>query len=448
MPRLFCIVALFLTACHVTAGEPTPRWPQLLGPQRDGIVRETGLNVDWQNKPPKTLWKVPLGPAFSSLTIVGDRVYTMAKRETRDAIVCLEADTGKEFWFVDAVPSYLDVQRQGAGPRATPTYQAGKLYCLFGMGELWCVNTDGKKLWQADIFKDTGAKNHHGATKYQWGVSMSPLVEGELVIVQPGGDKGNSVAAYHKDTGKVVWTTGNDPMGYASPIAVNITGTRQLIVPTGQSILGLEPVKGTVLWRYTFGNQFNATAASPVWTPTSPRREERSQGEGLKSSPLPGGRGQGEGVLFVSAAYGAGCAALEIVPPSATSKTWTVREKWKNKTKFQNLMATSMIVDGHIYGCHGDLSAFALRCLDLKSGAIKWEERVPGRYGFLALDRHIVCVHERGSVQLIEAKPDAYKVVGELPNLLAYKTWAAPAFANGKLFLRDERHVVCVDLRK
>jgi outer membrane protein assembly factor BamB len=110
-------------------------------------------------------------------------------------------------------------------------------------------------------------------------------------------------------------------------------------------------------------------------------------------------------------------------------------------------MATSMIVDGHIYGCHGDLSAFAMRCLELKTGAIKWEERVPGRYGFLALGKHIVCVHERGAVQLIEAKPDAHKVVGELPNLLAYKTWAAPAFADGKLYLRDERHVVCVDLR-
>ncbi len=431
MPRFLTLLHLFAGASFVLAGEPTPAWPQLLGPQRDGIVRQTGLNLDWQNKPPKTLWKVPLGSAFSSLTIVtppqpplakggNGGVYTLAKRDARDGIVCLDFNTGKERWFVDAVPSYLDFQKQGAGPRSTPTYDNGKLYCLFGMGELWCVNTDGKKLWQADILKDTGAKNHQGE-RFYWGVSMSPLVVGDLVIVQPGGDKNNSVAAYHKDTGKLLWTVGSDTMGYASPIAITVAGTKQLIVPTGQSILGLEPTKGTLLWRYAFGNQFNATAASPVWN---------------------------SDLLFVSAAYGAGCAALEIVPPNSTSKSWTVREKWKNKTKFQNLMATSMIVDGYIYGCHGDLSAFVLRCLNLNTGAIEWEERVSGRYGFLAMNGHLLCVHERGSVQLLEAKPGAYKVVGELPNLLAYKTWAAPAFADGRLLLRDERHVLCLDLRK
>jgi len=420
MSRFFFSVILLGFVSPLSAGEPTPAWPQLLGPKRDGIVRETGLNVDWQSKPPKILWKVPLGSACSSLTIVGDRVYTMAKQDKRDGIVCLETNTGKEVWFADAVPTYLDFQKQGAGPRSTITYHAGKLYCLFGMGELWCVNTDGKKLWQADIFKDTGAQHHQG-DKYWWGVSMSPLVEGDLVIVQPGGDKNNSVAAYHKDTGKLVWMSGNDPMGYASPIAIDVAGTRQLVVPTGRSILGLEPKKGAILWRYAFGNMFNATAATPLWS---------------------------NDLLFVSAAYGAGCAALEIAPPAGSSASWTVREKWTNKTKFQNLMATSMIVDGHIYGCHGDLSAFAMRCLDLKTGAIKWEERAQGRYGFLALGKHIVCVHEGGSLQLIEATPQEYKVVGELPNLLAKKTWAAPAFADGKLYLRDQQHVVCIDLRK
>src|SRR5205823_9321399 len=141
----------------------------------------------------------------------------------------------------DIAPTYLDKQPQGPGPRSTPTYHDGKLYCLMPMGELVCVTAaEGKRVWSANQFKDTGTTNPSNEF-YYWGVSVSPLVEGDLVIVQPGGNKNNSVAAYHKDTGKLVWTAGNDPHCYGSPIAVTIGGVRQLIVPTGNSVLGLEP---------------------------------------------------------------------------------------------------------------------------------------------------------------------------------------------------------------
>jgi outer membrane protein assembly factor BamB len=419
--RWALILIVLIQAHAVSAGEPEALWPQLLGPERNGIVRSQGLNLDWSKRPPKVLWKVPLGSAFSSFAVMGDNVYTLANRGARDGVVCLDLADGKERWFVEAAPRYLDQQKHGPGPRSTPTYAHGKLYCLFGRGELVCLSASGKRLWQADIFKDTGAINRDGTTKYFWGVSMSPLVEGDLVIVQPGGEQGNAVAAFHKDTGQLVWKSGNDTMGYASPIAINVAGSRQVVVPTGSSILGLEPATGRVLWRYAFGNQFNATAATPVWN---------------------------RDLLFVSAAYGAGCAALEIMPPDKQSEPWTVREKWKNKTKFQNLMATSMIVDGHIYGCHGDLSAFTLRCLDQMTGAIKWEQRMEGRYSFLALEKHIVCVYERGTATLIEATPAAYAPKGELPMLLGNKTWAAPAFAAGRVLLRDQQHALCLDLRE
>ena len=418
-----CVFLMFLSSHAAVAAD----WPQFLGPNRDGIVRDKGLNVDWKSKAPATLWKVPIGNAFSSVIIVDKKIYTQAKRGTNDGIVCLDAKDGKEVWHFDVAPTYIDKQRHGFGPRSTPVHDQGKLYCLFPMGELVCMTTDGKKVWQANIFKDTGAKNHAGETFY-WGVSMSPLVEGDLVIVQPGGTKGNSVAAYDKNTGKLVWTAGSDPMGYASPIVATIAGKKQLIVPTGQSVLGLGPTKGEVLWRHEFGNQYNATAASPIWA---------------------------DNVLFVSAAYGAGSAALEILPPAKENgepspvkgEAWTVREKWKQK-KMQTLMATSMVLDGHIYGCSGDLSAFMMRCVSLTSGEVKWEERVQGRLGLLALEGHLLCVGERGDVLLVEAQPRSYVVKAELPKLLAFKTWAAPAFADGKLYLRDERHLVCLDLRK
>src|SRR5271170_1200370 len=110
-------------------------WPCFLGPNRNGISTETGLNVDWNKKPPKVLWKVPLGKGFSSLAIVQGKIYTMTERNKRQLVVCLDADSGKELWARDLAPGYLDVQRMGPGPRATPTYHDGKLYCLFPLGQ-------------------------------------------------------------------------------------------------------------------------------------------------------------------------------------------------------------------------------------------------------------------------------------------------------------------------
>jgi outer membrane protein assembly factor BamB len=410
-------ITAIIVACPLAAADD---WPQILGPERNGIITDTGLNLDWKTTPPKILWKVPIGHAYSSVAIVGDRLFTMAKRDERDIALCLDTNTGKELWSYEAVPSYIDVQKQGAGPRATPTYHQGKLYCLFARGELLCLTDKGEKLWQRDMFKDTGAKSQEGEF-YYWGVSMSPLVEGDVVIVQPGGTKNNSVAAYHKDTGKLLWTTGSDPMGYASPIAITVDGTRQVVVPTGQSILGIEPTKGKILWRYPFGNKFNVTCAIPVWK---------------------------DNLLFVSAAYGGGCAALEIIRRGKGDDPWTVRKKWTNKKEMQNLMATSMIVDGHIYGCHGDLAAFFLRCLDLQTGKVNWEKRVEGRYSLLALEKHILCWYERGNLSLIEATPAAFRLKAELPELLTYKSWAMPAYTDGKLYLRDQRHLLCLDLWK
>ena len=413
--RLLAFLVFAIVASPATAHD----WPQFLGPNRDGVVTETGLNWDWKAKPPKVLWKVPLGSAFSSAAVVGNRLFTMAKNGAMDGVVCLDADTGKTLWTFDFVPSYLDQQKQGAGPRATPTHDNGKIYCLFARGELLCLDVHGKKLWDAHTFNDVGSKSNEAEFRY-WGVSLSPIVEGNLVIVQPGGTKNNAVAAYDKNTGKLVWTTGSDPAGYSSPIAIDVGGTRQIVMPTGQSILGIAPAKGEILWRYTFGNQFNATCANPVWA---------------------------DNKLFVSAGYGAGAALLDIVPPKSPAEKWATREVWATKKNLNNLMATSVVHNGHLYGCHGEFVWF-MRCLDFKTGKIKWDERVTSRQSLLLAEGHLLSMSERGTLTLLEANPDRYVVKAELPNILTYKTWAIPALVNGKLYIRDERQMLCLDLRK
>jgi outer membrane protein assembly factor BamB len=393
-------------------------WPEFLGPHRNGIAADKGLNWDWDKAPPRVLWKVPLGNGFSSLIVVGDRLYTMSQRGQRDVVVCLDAKTGKEIWACDAAANYVDRQKQGPGPRATPTFHEGKLYCQMARGELLCIRADdGKELWRKDIFKDTGAKSCEGEYFY-WGVSFSPLVVDAAVIVQPGGTSGNSVVAFHKDSGKLLWKTGNDPINYGSPILINVAGQRQVVCPTGQSVLGLDPLKGTVFWRYPFGNQFNATGANPVWA---------------------------DGILFVSAAYGGGCAALEL---RRQDQAWQARPQWKSRKSLQALFATTIAHDGFLYGCHGDLGVNLLRCLDLKTGHIKWDQRLPGRSTLLGVDGHLLMLDERGTLHLVEMNPQRYVHKSSLPALLAYKAWAVPALAAGRLYLRDQHHVVCLDLRR
>jgi outer membrane protein assembly factor BamB len=409
--------ALFLPPADAS-DQKRPAWPEFLGPERNGISRETGLNLNWEATPPKVLWKVPLGSGYGSFAVVGDRLFTMARRGQRDFVLCLDAGSGKEVWAHDAAPTYVDKQKQGSGPRATPTYHRGKLYCLLPMGELICLSAaDGRKLWEQDTFKDVGARNPAGGFFY-WGESVSPLVAGDLVIVQPGGRKDNSVAAFHKDTGELVWTAGDDGPGYGSPILITVAGRQQVVCPTGMSLLGLDPVKGGVLWRVPFGNKFNANCANPVWA---------------------------EDTLFMSAAYGVGSIALEIVPKEGG---WEARERWRSRKNLQTLFCTSIIQDGHIYGCSGDLSAIFLRCLDLKTGDILWEERLPGRSTLLGVEGHLLILDERGSLQLVEMNPKEFRPKGTMAELLTYKAWAAPALAGGKLYLRDEHSAVCLDLRR
>jgi outer membrane protein assembly factor BamB len=267
-----------------------------------------------------------------------------------------------------------------------------------------------------DVVKDNGAKDRTGDF-YFWGHSASPLVEGDRVIVQPGGAKDNSVVAYHRDTGKRRWAVGGDPSGYASPIAITAGKSRQVVVPTGQSVLGIDPATGKLLWRYAFGNRFDATCATPVWS---------------------------EGLLFVSAAYGVGCVALEIVPDG---DGWTARARWRNKN-LQTLMATSIVQGGHVYGCHGDLGRMYLRCLDLKTGAIKWEEPQKGRCALIAAEGHLIILGERGTLQLAEINPARLVSKGELPDVLTFKAWAMPALAKKRLYVRDQKQLVCLDLEK
>jgi outer membrane protein assembly factor BamB len=376
---------------------------------------ETGLNLDWKKSQPKVVWQVPGGAAFSSLAIVEGKVVTGCERGKADGVLCLEAASGKELWFREVGPAYVDKQRQGAGPRATPTVAGGVVYASMATGELAALKlADGSELWKVNIVTLAGVKDRAGEQFY-WGQSASPLVEGDLVIVQPGGTNGRSVLALDKNTGKIVWQVGDDVMGYASPIAIDLGKRRLLIVPTGQAVLGLDPVKGELLFRQPFGNQFGATCSTPVWT--------------------------GE-VLLLSAAYGGGTLALELSP---NGDKIDVKEKWKSRD-LMSLMAPLIVRNGQLLAFHGDLSRFGIRSLDVATGNLLWTHNLPGRLCFVWAEDHLFGVTEQGTIQLIKPGEKGVSIEGEITDLLKGRVWAMPALVGKRLYLRDARTILCLDV--
>jgi outer membrane protein assembly factor BamB len=412
---IFC--SSLLTPAAEDAAD-SAEWGQFLGPRRDGISGDKGLNLDWTAKKPNEVWKAPVGAGFSSISCVGERLFTMVSRDKRDYAVCLDAANGKELWAIDLSPAYLDKQRQGPGPRATPTYHQGKLYCLHPMGDLFCLNAnDGSEVWKVNIFEMSKAPNPSDKIFY-WGLSASPLIEGDLVIVQPGGDKENAVLAVNKDSGKRVWSTGSEAGGYyGSPIAIDAAGRRMLVVAAADALLGLDAAKGDVLWSYAFGNRPKCNCATPLWV---------------------------DGTLFYSAGYGAGAVALEIVKDGDKV---AVKERWRNKN-IGTHFATAIIHEGYIYGCNGDIGKSTLRCIDLKTGEMKWENTKPGKCSFVAAEGCLFCLNENGALRLIEMNPKEYVVKGEMENLLTYKCWSAPALAKRRLYVRDDKNLICLDIGK
>ena len=396
---------------------PSENWPQFLGPRRDGVSHQTGLNLDWVGQPPKLLWRKSLGPGFSSLSIVDDRLFTMAQQEEQILVVCHQASSGQRLWTQPLGSHYVDNQKQGPGPRSTPTYDRGKLYCLGPAGEFACFHAaDGRVVWRTNVYEACNITDPLEENLY-WGLSGSPLVEGDLVICLPGGKQNNCVAAFDIHSGKLVWTIVNDHRSYGSPITATLGGRKQIVCYTGESLLGLDPKHGNILWRFAHQNDYKCSCSTPLVINNQ---------------------------IFISTAYGTGAALVQL---ESQNGKFDVQKKWE-QNQFQTLFATSVIVDGHAYGCHGDTGVCTLRCLELATGEVKWIARPPGRCTLLAAGKHIFALSEDGVLRLIAADPTQYVEKGKIDELLAYKAWATPALFQRRLYARDQQDLVCVDLQK
>ena len=399
MCALLALVHAALATSPAAAGD----WPQFRGPDRDGISEES-IRTAWPESGPPVLWRAPLGKGYSGISEVDGRLYTLYDKGDDTWAVALDADTGREIWRYRLDDHYRD--GQGDGPRSTPTVKDGVVYALSAQAVLAALDAQtGEKIW----VKDLGEA--YGARVPTWGVSVSPLVEDGRIYLDVGGPPGYSVMALDKKTGEAVWGSQSDIPGYSAPVIATVDGQRHLVVFTGTRIVGLDPDNGRLLWKRGWETSYDVNAATPIFVP--PNR------------------------VFVASGYGVGGALLEL---RRTEGGWSAEEVWKTRG-MKNQFSSSILHGGTLYGFDDG----TLKALDLASAEERWKVRGFGHGSITLAGDHLVVMGERGQLALVEATPEEYRKKAET-RIFKGKTWTVPTVADGRMYLRDEKEIVALDV--
>ncbi|MCA9219596.1 MAG: PQQ-binding-like beta-propeller repeat protein [Planctomycetales bacterium] len=400
---------LFVLAatCQVSSAAD---WPQFLGPNRNGISAETGLIEAWPTGGLPEIWRSQVGVGMSGVAVIGDLAFTLTQTDGQQWCLALDAKTGRNRWKAALAPAYEN--QMGDGPRATPTIADGRVFVYTGEGILSALSADnGKLLWSHDLPKQFGGK------PADYGMACSPLVVGGVVVVQVGAPQA-TVAAFDVASGKAAWNVGEDGCGYSSPTLLNVRGTQQIVAFSGGSALGIAPTAGKLLWRYPFETDYECNTATPI----------AAAGGVLISS----GENHGSALLSVSPAGGAFDVGEQWTSFGAKS---TLRSEWQ----------TPILLDGYLYGFDNVGSAGPvthLTCVDAKTGERVWQKTRFGKGNLIAADGKLFISTMNGELVVARATPEGYQELGRQE--LLDSTRQAPSLANGFLYLRDNREIVCV----
>ncbi|MGD9723522.1 MAG: PQQ-binding-like beta-propeller repeat protein [Pirellulales bacterium] len=379
------------------------------GPNRTGIIPGPALARDWSARPPRLAWRQPVGGGYASFVVVGPLVITIEQRREREAIVAYDFATGRERWFYD-YPALFSETLGGDGPRATPVIHSDKVFTLGATGVLTCLElATGKLVWTVNILEANGSQN------IDWGMSGTPLIYDELVLVNPGAQKGTansrSITAFDAASGKPLWGGGTAKAGYASPDLVTLGGVRQVLLFDAGGLAAFDATDGRELWRTPWKSDFDINAAQPVVL-----ADDR---------------------VFISSASGS--ALLEI---KHEADTWDVRQIWKTP-RMKCGYACPIAYQGFVYGIDENI----LACLDLADGKIKWKERA-GQFGhgqILLRDDLLIVLGETGELALVEATPEKFHELGRM-QAIEGKTWNNPALVGDRIFVRNHLEMAAYDL--
>ena len=404
------LLVLTLAASSATAADGD--WPQFLGPARNNVAAPGELLDAWPASGPPVAWKSDVGQGFSGPVVAGERAVLFHRVGNEEVVECLAAATGERRWAAKYPTQYRDDFGFDEGPRSTPAIDGGRVYTFGAEGKLhsWELET-GKQVWTVD----TRADFH--TDKGFFGVACSPLVEGDVVVLNVGGKQGAGVVAFDKATGKVRWKATDDEAGYASPVAATVGGRRYVFAFNRAGLAALDSKDGAVRFRFPWRSRSQASvnAATPLVV---------------------------DDLVFLSASYGTGAVLLRVTPDGKP------QEVWGGDESLSNHYATSVHRDGFLYGFDGRQEyGPRLRCVELKTGKVRWSEEGFGAGTLLLAGDRLLVLKDNGELVSAPATPEKFAPTGRA-KILPSECRAHPALARGLFYARDKTTLVCVDLRR
>lgn len=417
-------------------------WPAFLGPQNNSVSPEKGILTPWPKEGPRLVWQRRLGTGYGMPAIGRGRLFVFDRIGDRARLRCWKSETAEELWSFEYPTDYRDLYGYSGGPRCSPVLDGDRVY-LYGVeGMLYCLRVeDGKPIWKVDTLDRFHVRQNF------FGVGSTPIISGDLLLVQVGGSPPNERAAtaqdspkgddsglvaFEKYTGKVRYHVSDELASYASPMLANVNGRNACFLFARGGLVGLDPATGKVDFRYPWRAKIleSVNAANPV---------------------VVGNR------VLISETYGPGSVLLE-VKAGECKEIWSDRDKGIRDKSMRCHWNTPIHVDGYLYGCSGRHSNEAeLRCIEWATGKVRWSKRGLTRTSLLLVDKHFICLGEDGMLRLLKVNPDKYEEVscvelqqtgadGRAEPLLNEPCWAAPILSHGLLYLRGADRLVCLEL--
>jgi len=408
LKRFFCHLSVL---GFVALGLQAADWPQYLGPNRDGVYPGEALTRAWPTDGPKVLWrKRNISAGMSGVVVAKGRAILFHEVNRYDTIECLDAKTGKTLWENNYASSFAAGYGSAAGPRATPTIVGDRVYTMGGQGIVVCTDfASGKTVWKVDTQKSYRASDGF------FGMACSPLVEGNAVLLNIGGEAGAGIVALDKNSGKLLWKTLDDEASYSSPVMAKLHGKRRAVFFARTGLAVVDPANGKI----DFQNRWRA----------------RIQASVNAAAPLVVGE-----LIFVTSSYNTGALVVKAAADG-------YKAAWSNDTSLSSQYASVMHRGGFIYGTHGraDVPPVpALRCVELATGKVRWSVDDFGDCMMLLSGDRLLALMERGELVFGQATPAGWREISRA-QVVGSGARSQPALADGRLYVRDRNQLVCLD---
>lgn len=435
---LGALLVALLAGCSRPPGQPEAGgrtggsdWPTILGPTRDNVSTEKGIVAPWPKDGLKKLWDCELGIGFAPPVVSGGRLFHFDRFGDDARLTCRDATTGKQLWKFEYPTDYEDRYGYEPGPRACPMVDGDRVYTFGAEGMLHCLKVDdGKVLWKFDT------KDKYRFHQNFFGVGSVPVVDGDLLLVPVGGSEkgqrpvdfrevkpnGTGIVAFDKKTGAVKYEALDELASYSNPIIATLDGKKTALYFSRAALVGFDPQTGATLFRYPWRSKSeeSVNASTPVVI--------------------------GDKVL-VTECYGVGTAVVEIKGGKA-KEVWTDADKDRFDKSMLAHWNTPIHVNGFVYGCSGRHDNDSdVRCIDLKTGDVKWQKKKTTRCTLMLVEGHFVCLGEYGHLSLFKVNPEKYEEVSkyEVPEL-EYPCWAPPVLSHGVLYIRGKGKLLALEL--